>query len=46
MTVRQLLASIDSAELSEWMVYLSLEREGKAPVSEEEAWKKAFNAHG
>ena len=36
MTVKELLASIDSAELSEWMAYLKLEQERDKP-SEEDA---------
>lgn len=44
MTVRQLLHSLDSAELTDWMAYLQLETEGAKPaVDEAAAWRKAFN---
>ena len=44
MTVRQLLHSLDSAELTDWMAYLQLEAEGAKPVADEgAAWRKAFN---
>lgn len=46
MTVRELLARMDSAELSEWMAYLSLEMERNKPdqpTDETDIWKKAFN---
>lgn len=47
MTVQQLLSSLDSAELTEWMAYLDLEAAGaKAPASdqdEDDLWRKAFN---
>lgn len=46
MTVRQLLTSTDSAELTEWMAYLQLEAERDKPTDEAEAWRKAFNAYG
>ena len=42
MTVRQLLESVDSAELTEWMAFLSLEMERDTP-DDAEAWKRAFN---
>ena len=45
MTVSQLLESVDSAELTEWMAYLQLEMERDQP-DETEAWRKAFNAYG
>lgn len=33
MTVRELLARVDSAELSEWVAFLQIEREGDAPAA-------------
>jgi hypothetical protein len=45
MTVKQLLESLDSAELSEWLAYLQIERDRDKP-DEAEVWKKAFKAHG
>lgn len=46
MTVRQLLAAADSAELSEWIAFFELERDGDkpkpTPKDEIEAWKMAF----
>jgi len=48
MTVRQMLHSLDSAELTEWMAYLDLEAAGaKQPASEQdedELWRKAFSS--
>jgi hypothetical protein len=46
MTVRQLLASMDSAEITEWMAYLKVESERDRPADDAEAWQKAFNAYG
>ena len=44
MTVRQLLHSLDSAELTDWMAYLQLDAEGVKPVADDSAaWRKAFN---
>jgi hypothetical protein len=44
MTVHQLLASLDSSELTEWMAYLQLEAEREKPQADDpENWKKAFN---
>lgn len=47
MTVRQLLHSLDGAELTEWLAYLELEAGGtKSPgvePDEDELWRKAFN---
>ena len=45
MTVEQLLSSLNSAELTEWMAYLRLEAEQDDP-DESEAWRKAFKAYG
>ncbi len=52
MTVSQLLDNIDSAELSEWMVFFDLKdwkekletRERTAPPSGQELFGKLFNA--
>lgn len=48
MTVSQLLDSVDSAELTEWMAYLQLEheRQNGKPQDEPEdiAWRRAFKA--
>jgi hypothetical protein len=46
MTVGQLLRSIDSAELTEWMAYTALQAEKEQPVDDAEAWRKAFQAYG
>lgn len=46
MTVRQLLHSLDSAELTEWMAYFALEADGAKPAAatdEDELFRKAFN---
>jgi len=44
MTVRQLLHSLDSAELTDWMAYFQLEAAGVKPeVDEQEVWRRAFN---
>jgi len=45
MTVQQLLSSIDSAELSEWVAYLQIERDRDKPdPTDPDPWKKALNA--
>jgi hypothetical protein len=46
MTVRQLLGSLDSAELTEWMAFLKVEAETDRPAGDDEAWRRAFNAYG
>lgn len=47
MTVQQLLASLDSAELTEWRAYFDLENErSEPPTDESEVYKKAFNVNG
>lgn len=46
MTVRQLLRSLDSAELTEWLAYWQLEQERDAPPAADipGSLKKAFGA--
>jgi hypothetical protein len=44
-TLNELLTTVDSAELTEWMAYLQLEMERDEP-DEQDAWKKAFNVNG
>lgn len=47
MTVGELLARVDSAELTEWMAFMAIQNApAEKPMSEEEAWKRAFNAYG
>jgi hypothetical protein len=46
MTVRQLLASLDSAELSEWLAFMHVQSSGEKPQDDDAAWRKAFNAYG
>lgn len=50
MTVSQLLRNTTSAELSEWAAYFQLEQEDRErprdELSEDDAWRKAFNAYG
>lgn len=47
MTVRQLLQSLDSAEITEWIAFLELEagrtQQPASEVDEDELWRKAFN---
>lgn len=47
MTVSELLERTSSAELSEWLAYLQLEREAETPdPADPDIWRKAFNANG
>jgi hypothetical protein len=45
MTVRQMLNSLDSAELTDWMAYMRLKSDKQTPLPEDdsEIWRKAFN---
>lgn len=45
--MRQLLASLDSAELTEWMAYLELQCEQQTTgESVDDQLKKVFGSHG
>lgn len=49
MTVRQLLVSLDSAELSEWLAFYQLEAKGAKTQTEPDpndinTWKRAWGA--
>lgn len=45
MTVRQMLASLDSAELTEWIAFFELEAKKDEPDPDDpETWRKAFGA--
>jgi len=50
MPVGQMLRSMDSAELTDWMAFLSLAQTEspvkQGPADEDEAWRQAFNAYG
>lgn len=46
MTVRQLLASLDSAELTEWMAFLELQRDAETKGENvDDQLKKILGAH-
>ena len=45
MTVEQLLSTVESAELTEWMAFLQIEMERDQP-DPTDTWRKAFNAYG
>jgi hypothetical protein len=46
MTVRQLLQSLDSAELTEWLAFMHVQSSEEKPKDDDEAWRRAFNAYG
>ena len=47
MTVRQLLGSLDSAELMEWLAFYQLEqKDGTQDPNDVNTWKRAFGAQG